>query len=104
MSDPRAFWLDEQFDREHGVEGRGRYEAEVRGRIDEFTDSWGDFAPVAFAVTAWRLATELSPTPEGPDDDVAAAARRAVVVLARELNDLLAPMIGQLDAGVPADS
>ncbi|MFI6783236.1 hypothetical protein [Micromonospora sp. NPDC050276] len=47
---------------------------------------------------------DLPPTPGGPDDDVATAARRAVVVLARELNDLLAPMIGQLDAGVPADS
>ncbi|MEU8257300.1 hypothetical protein AB0C06_23875 [Micromonospora inaquosa] len=194
MPESRAFWLDEQFDREHGTDGRGRYEAEVLRRIDDFADTWGDFAPVAFAVTAWRLATELSPgfvrwhrriisatcarshwdgslvcavtvasrwpaeltwtkqwqrdrgwqdwpqlfgqfttpteqdqtrrphlrallqveapvplddlppTPDGPDDDVAVAARRAVVVLARELNDLLAPMIGQLDAGVPADS
>ncbi|MER7591399.1 hypothetical protein ABTW72_28070 [Micromonospora sp. NPDC127501] len=194
MPEPRAFWLDEQFDREHGTDGRGRYEAEVFRRIDEFTETWGDFAPVAFAVTAWRLATELSPgfvrwhrriisatcarspwdgslvcavtvasrwpaeltwtkqwqrdrgwqnwpqlfgqfttpteedqtrrphlrallqveapvplddlppTPDGPDDEVAAAARRAVAVLTRELNDLLAPMIGQLDAGVPADS
>ncbi|MFG1885124.1 hypothetical protein [Micromonospora sp. NPDC049102] len=46
----------------------------------------------------------LPPTPDGPDDHVAAAARRAVVVLARELDDLLAPVIGQLDSGVPADS
>jgi hypothetical protein len=166
----------------------------VLRRIDEFADSWGDIAPVAFAATAWRLATELSPgfvrwhrrivsatctrnpwdgsmvcaavvisrwpaeltwtkqwqrdrgwhdwprlfgqytTPteqdqtrrpylramlqveapvplddlppalEGPDDAVAATARRAVAVVTRELNELLAPMIGQLEAGVPADS
>jgi hypothetical protein len=194
MSEPRAFWLDEQFDREHGTGGQGRYEAEVLRRIDEFAGTWGDFAPVAFAATAWRVASELSPgfvrwhrrilsatcerspwdgglvcavtvasrwpaeltwskqwqrdrgwhdwprlfgqfttpteqdrtrrphlralleveaplpleglppTPDGPDDDVPAAAHRAVVVLARELNDLLAPMIGQLDSGGPADS
>jgi hypothetical protein len=194
MPDPRVFWVDEHFDREHGVGGRGRYEAEVLQRIDEFADAWGDISPVGFAVTAWRLATELAPgyvrwhrrvvsatcvrspwdgsptcavtvisgwpaeltwtrqwqrdrgwrdwprlfgqyttpsdqdltrsphlraslqveapiplgdlppAPDGPDDSVAPAARRAVTVLARELNDLLAPMIGQLEAGVPADS
>ena len=47
---------------------------------------------------------DLPPAPDGPDDSVALIARRAVAVLARELNDLLAPMIGQLEAGVPADS
>ncbi|MGC4816026.1 hypothetical protein [Micromonospora sp. DT63] len=194
MPEPRAFWLDENFDREHGVDGRGRYEAEVLRRIDEFAPSWDDIAPVSFAATAWRIAGELEPgyvrwhrrilsascarspwdggmvcavtvisrwpaeltwtkqwqrdrgwqdwprmfgqyttpseqdvtrrphlrallqveapvplgelppAPAGPQDQVAAAARRAVTVLARELNDLLAPMIGQLEAGVPADS
>ncbi|MEU8086732.1 hypothetical protein AB0B57_24360 [Micromonospora sp. NPDC049101] len=194
MSEPRAFWLDEQFDREHGTDTGGRYEAEVRRRIDDFADTWGDISPVEFAATAWRVATALSPgfvrwhrrivsatcarspwdgsmvcavtvvsrwpaeltwtkqwqrdrgwrdwpqlfgqyttpteqdqtrsphlramlqveapvpldqlppAPDGPDDDVATTARRAMVVLARELNDLLAPMIGQLDAGVPAGS
>ena len=186
MPEPRAFWVDEQFDREHG----GRYDAEVLARITEFDDSWGDIAPVSFAATAWRLATGLSPgyvrwhrrivsascarnpydggltfavevvsrwpaeltwtkqwqrdrgwrdwpqlfgqyttptdqdltrsphlrallradgpvplddlppAPDGPDDSVAPAARRAVAVLARELNVLLAPLIGQLEAGV----
>lgn len=56
MPEPRAFWLDEQFDREHGTDGRGRYEAEVLGRIDEFAVTWGDIAPVEFAATAWRIA------------------------------------------------
>ncbi|WP_238425297.1 hypothetical protein [Micromonospora parastrephiae] len=194
MPEPRAFWVDEQFDREHGTGGQGRYEAEVLSRIDKFADTWDDIAPVAFAATAWRVASELSPgfvrwhrrivsatctrsswdgsmvcavtvvsrwpaeltwtrqwqrdrgwrdwpqvfgqfttpteqdqtrsphlrallqveapvpldalppAPGGPQDHVAPAARRAVVVLARELNDLLAPVIGQLEAGVPADS
>ncbi len=193
MPEPRAFWLDEHFDRERATHGGSRYEAEVLGRIDEFADVWGDIAPVAFAATAWRLATELSPgyvlrrrivsatctrspwdgsmicavtvisrwpaeltwtkqwqrdrgwqdwpqlfgqyttpserdltrrphlravlqveapvplddlppAPDGPDGTVAHVARRAVTVLARELNELLAPMIGQLEAGAPADS
>jgi hypothetical protein len=194
MAEPRAFWLDHQFDREHGTGGRGRYDAEVDARIDEFAGVWGDIAPVAFAATAWRLATEMSPghvrwhrrilsatcapspwdgsmifavpvvsrwpaeltwtrqwqrdrgwrdwpqlfgqyptptdqdltrgphlramlqvegpvplddlppAPDGPGESVAPAARRAVTVLVRELNELLAPIIGQLEAGVPADS
>ncbi|MDG4781283.1 hypothetical protein O7614_16660 [Micromonospora sp. WMMD961] len=61
MPEPRAFWLDEQFDREHGTDGRGRYEAEVLRRIGEFDETWGDFAPVSFAATAWQVATALSP-------------------------------------------
>ncbi|MEU4476020.1 hypothetical protein [Micromonospora sp. NPDC023888] len=191
MPEPRAFWLDEQFDRERGTDAGGRYEAEVRRRLDDFADTWGDISPAGFAATAWRVATELSPgfvrwhrrivsatcarspwdgsmvcavtvisrwpaeltwtrqwqrdrgwrdwpqlfgqytsptaqdqtrsphlramlqveapvsldqlppAPDGPAGEVSTAARRAVVVLARELNDLLAPMIGQLDAGVP---
>ena len=194
MTVARAFWLDEQRDRERGAGGHGRYEAEVSGRLDEFAGCWGDIAPVAFAVTAWRLATtleppyvrwhrrvvsatcvrspwdgsvtctavlvsgwpaeltwsrqwqrdrgwrdwpevfgqfvtpgerdlahtphlramllvdaplpldDLPPAPDGPGAGVPAAARRAVAVLTRELDLLLAPVIGQLDAGVPAGS
>ncbi len=194
MPEPRAFWLDEHFDRERGAGGRSRYEAAVLARIDEFADTWGDIAPVGFAAAAWRVATELSPgyvrwhrrivsaactrnpwdgsmtgavtvisrwpaeltwtrqwqrdrgwrdwpqlfgqyttpteqdltrsphlramlqveapvrlddlppAPEGPDSSAVPAARRAVAVLVRELNELLAPVIGQLDAGIPADS
>lgn len=188
----QAFWLDEQYDRERAPDGRSRYGAEVRRRADEFATSWGDISPVSFAVTAWRLATVLSPgyvrwhrrilsatctrnpwdgsligeatiaagwpaeltwsrqwtrdngwrnwpqvfgqyvspadedvarvpharamllvetpvpladlpaAPDGLDDALEATARHAVAVLVRELNDLLTPMIGQLDAGVPA--
>lgn len=194
MGTVRAFWLDEQLDRERGAGGRGRYAAEVSGRLADFADTWGDIAPVAFAVTAWRLATtldppyvrwhrrvvaatcarspwdgsltcavtlvsrwpaeltwsrqwqrdrgwrdwpevfgqfvtpaerdltrtphlratlqveaplplaDLPPAPDGPGAGVPAAAGRAVTVLVRELDALLAPLIGQLDAGVPAGS
>lgn len=47
---------------------------------------------------------DLPPAPDGPGDSVTATAHRAVAVLTRELDALLAPMIGQLDAGVPAES
>ena len=189
-----AFWLDESFDREHAPDGISRYGAEVRQRVGEFADAWGDIAPVTFALTAWRLATGLSPgyvrwhrrilaarclrspwdgslicevslvspwpaeltwtrqwwrdrgwrdwpqlfgqyvppseqdltrsphlrasllvqapvglddlppAPEGPDDDLEQTARIAVAAVARELNDLLVPLIAQLEAGVPSDS
>lgn len=56
-----AFWLDENFDREHSVDGHSRYATEVRRRADEFSGAWGDIAPVTFAATAWRVATTLSP-------------------------------------------
>lgn len=194
MAVQHAFWLDENFDREHAPDGHSRYGAEVRRRAGEFSDAWGDIAPVAFAVTAWRLATTLSSgyvrwhrrivsatclrsrwdgsltcevnlvspwpaeltwtkewwrdrgwrdwpqlfgqyvppseqdltrsphlralllveapvrlddlpaAPDGPDGELEQTARRAVTVLVRELNELLTPMIGQLEAGVPADS
>lgn len=194
MAIQHAFWLDENFDREHAPDGHSRYGAEVRRRAAEFSDAWGDIAPVTFAVTAWRLATTLSPgyarwhrrivsalclrspwdgsltcqvtlvspwpaeltwtkewwrdrgwrdwpqlfgqyvppseqdltrsphlrallvveapvrlddlpaAPDGPDGELEQTARRAVTVLVRELNELLTPMIGQLEAGVPADS
>ncbi|MFE9692490.1 hypothetical protein [Micromonospora sp. NPDC005806] len=61
MTTVRAFWLDEQLDRERGAAGHGRYGAEVSRRLNEFADTWGDIAPVGFAVTAWRLATTLEP-------------------------------------------
>ncbi|MEH0845241.1 hypothetical protein V6U81_22895 [Micromonospora sp. CPCC 205711] len=47
---------------------------------------------------------DLPPAPDGPTDQVAPAARRAVTVLVRQLDELLAPMVGQLEAGVPTDS
>lgn len=193
MATQQAFWLDNDYDREHAPHGDSRFGAEVRRRCDEFADSWGDIAPVSFAVTAWRLATTLSPgyvrwhrrilsasctrspydgslvgevnvisgwpaeltwslqwtrdngwrdwprvfgqyvspserdltrsphlrsmllveaplpltdlpaAPDGPDADLEQTARRAVTVVTRHLNDLLTPMIGQLDAGVPAE-
>jgi hypothetical protein len=193
MAVQHAFWLDEDFDREHAPDGHSRYGAEVRRRAGEFSDAWGDIAPVTFAATAWRLATTLSPgyvrwhrrivsatclrspwdgsltckvtlvspwpaeltwtkewwrdrgwrdwpqlfgqyvppseqdltrsphlrglllveapvrlddlppAPDGPDGELEETARRAVTVLVRELNDLLTPMIGQLEAGVPAE-
>jgi hypothetical protein len=56
-----AFWVDEDFDREHTPHGHSRYGAEVRARAEEFGDAWADIAPVRFAVTAWRVATALSP-------------------------------------------
>jgi hypothetical protein len=193
MAVQHAFWLDEDFDREHAPDGHSRYGAEVRRRAGEFSDAWDDIAPVTFAATAWRLATTLSPgyvrwhrrivsatclrspwdgsltcevtlvspwpaeltwtkewwrdrgwrdwpqlfgqyvppseqdltrsphlrglllveapvrlddlppAPDGPDGELEETARRAVTVLVRELNDLLTPMIGQLEAGVPAE-
>jgi hypothetical protein len=48
---------------------------------------------------------DLPPAPEGPDEDlVDRAARRAVTVLVRELNDLLNPIVDQLETDIPADS
>lgn len=37
------------------------------------------------------------PAPEGPDGELVASARRAVTVIVRELDDLLAPVLGQLE-------
>jgi hypothetical protein len=47
---------------------------------------------------------DLPAAPAGPAADVVPAARHAVAVLARELTDLLRPLITQLDAGLPADT
>lgn len=194
MAVQQAFWIDENFDREHAIGGRSRYGDEVRRRVDEFADAWGDIAPVTFAVVAWRLATtlqpgyvrhhprvvsatcsrspwdggltcdvtlvspwpaeltwsrqwgrdrgwrdwpqlfgqyvapseqdltrsphlrasllvqapvrldDLPPAPDGPGDDVEQLARIAVTVLVRELNELLSPIVDQLETDIPADS
>jgi hypothetical protein len=48
-------------------------------------------APLSFA--------DLPPTPEGPEDAVAETARRAVTVLARELNELVSPIVRKLENG-----
>ena len=45
---------------------------------------------------------DLPPAPDGPDGALEQSARRAVTVLVRELNELLGPMVDQLDGGVPA--
>ena len=44
MAGQQAFWIDEHFDREHASEGRSRYGEEVRRRVDEFADVWGDIS------------------------------------------------------------
>ncbi|MEV0719174.1 hypothetical protein [Asanoa sp. NPDC050611] len=44
----------------------------------------------------------LPPPPDGPAAGVERAAQRAVAVVARELSDLLGPLLAQLDAGAPA--
>jgi hypothetical protein len=56
-----AFWIDDDFDREHAPDGISRYAAEVRQHEAEFAAAWGDISPVMFATTAWRLATALAP-------------------------------------------
>jgi hypothetical protein len=40
---------------------------------------------------------DLPAAPDGPDEDVEGTARRAVIVLVRELNDLISPIIRQLE-------
>jgi hypothetical protein len=43
----------------------------------------------------------LPPAPEGPTDDVAGKARHAVTVLVRELNEILTPIVRQLECVYP---
>jgi hypothetical protein len=57
----QAFWLDDEFDREHAGDGHSRYAETVLDRVEEFSGSWGDISPVGFACTAWTLATRLAP-------------------------------------------
>jgi hypothetical protein len=194
MAASQAFWIDQDFDREHAPDGISRYGAEVRERASEFAESWGDISPVTFAATAWRLAAALTPgyvrwhrrivaaaclrspwdgsltcevslvspwpaeltwtrqwwrdrgwrdwpqlfgqyvppseqdltrrphlrasllvqapipldglppAPAGPQDELPGRAQLAVSVLVRELNDLISPMLEQLEAGLPASS
>jgi hypothetical protein len=194
MAAAQAFWIDQDFDREHAPDGISRYGGEVRERASEFAESWGDISPVTFAVTAWRLATALTPgyvrwhrrivaatclrspwdgslicdvslvspwpaeltwtrqwwrdrgwrdwpqlfgqyvppseqdltrsphlracllvqapipldglppAPAGPQAEMPGRARLAISVLVRELNDLISPLIEQLEAGLPASS
>ncbi|GLW06506.1 hypothetical protein Misp01_16360 [Microtetraspora sp. NBRC 13810] len=63
MSEPVAFWVDHDYDRERAGDGVSRYGEHVRNNAAEFADCYGDIAPVAFACTAWRIATSpvLSP-------------------------------------------
>ena len=194
MAASQAFWIDRDFDREHAPDGISRYGAEIQGRASEFAESWGDFSPVTFAATAWRLATELRPgyvrwhrrivaaaclrspwdgsltcevslvspwpaeltwtrqwwrdrgwrdwpqlfgqyvppseqdltrsphlrasllvqapirlddlppAPAGPQDEVSGRAQLADSVVVRELNELISPLVEQLEAGLPASS
>ncbi|MEV4535852.1 hypothetical protein AB0J82_18710 [Asanoa sp. NPDC049518] len=48
-------------------------------------------------VTATVPADRLPPAPEGPADDAAQATHHAVAVIARELDELLGPLLAQLD-------
>lgn len=57
----KAFWLDQDFDRERAGEGFSRYAVHVRKNLEEF--AWGDIAPVRFAATVWELATPPSLSP-----------------------------------------
>jgi len=192
MAASQAFWIEQDFDREHAPDGISRYGAEVRERASEFAESWGDISPVTFAATAWRLATALTPAyvrwhrrivgasclrspwdgsltcevslvspwpaeltwtrqwwrdrgwrdwpqlfgqyvppseqdltrsphlrasllvqapipldglppaPAGPHEEVSGRAQLAVSGLVRELNDLISPLLEQLEAGLPA--
>jgi hypothetical protein len=47
---------------------------------------------------------DLPPAPDGPGAEVEQSARRAVTVLVRELNELLNPIVDQLETDIPADS
>jgi hypothetical protein len=47
---------------------------------------------------------DLPAAPDSPDRRLEQTARRAVTVLTRELDELLRPMIGQIEAGVPTGS
>jgi hypothetical protein len=196
MSNHQPLWIDHGYDREHSAAGSSRYGEHVRQRGGDFSDAWGDIAPVTFACTAWRIGVPpaLSPgyvrwhrrilsatchrnqwdgtltarvrlvspwpaalawprewwrdrgwrdwpemfgqfvqpterdltraphlrasllveaplplsglpaAPDGPRDDTEETARRAVTVLVRELNELLTPVIRQLECGQPPSS
>ncbi|MET0418041.1 MAG: hypothetical protein ABW022_18680 [Actinoplanes sp.] len=56
----------------------------------------------SLAVQAPVRLDDLPPAPDGPDEELEQNARRAVTVLVRELNELLNPLLDQLDADIPA--
>ena len=41
MPDPRAFWVDEHFDREHAPDGRSRYDAHITAHLGDFARRLG---------------------------------------------------------------
>ena len=47
---------------------------------------------------------DLPPAPADPGDELSRRAQLAVAVVVRELNDLISPMLQQLEAGLPASS
>jgi hypothetical protein len=47
---------------------------------------------------------DLPPAPVGPGDEVSQRAQLAVSVVVRELNDLISPVVDQLETGIPASS
>lgn len=57
MSSSQAFWIDEEYDREHATSAGTRYGEQVSRGVDLFAGSWGDIAPVSFACVAWQIAT-----------------------------------------------
>lgn len=63
MSEPVAFWVDHEYDRERATDGISRYGERIRAEPEAFADAYGDIAPVAFACTAWRLATTPALSP-----------------------------------------
>lgn len=56
----RAVWTD---DSERGGDATTRYDAHLHRNVAEFTGSFGDIAPIAFACTAWRLSIPPALTP-----------------------------------------
>jgi hypothetical protein len=47
---------------------------------------------------------DLPPAPACPEDGLSRRAQRAVAVVVRELNELITPVVEQLEAGLPAGS
>jgi hypothetical protein len=56
----RAFWIDDEYDRDHSSDGVSRFGAYVRDRMRQFAEAWDgtwDDGTVPFACTTWRTAT-----------------------------------------------
>jgi hypothetical protein len=56
VSEPLVLWLDPRADPTRWSEDGG-YAEILQRHLADFDGIWGDIAPVAFACTAWRLAT-----------------------------------------------